>query len=166
MKIILSLGIFFFLNYSLYAQSCPGSLPSGIDCVAHGTLKTVTAFTITKSITNNHASGKALMIPIGTSTQWSQFYSNPPSGVTVANPSYHLTSTGRCNYTGACWYENSWGGMRCSQPVDVGKIGTGAGCHVTQNIYTVSGQQATLLYDAAWGYTSGNGGCEYRCDYY
>ncbi len=165
--ITISIGLFF--KSVAIGQTCPGSQPANTDCVAYGNYKTITAFSVTRTITNNHASGKAIMIPLGTAAQWTQMYSNPPAGVTASSPSYRLTFTGRCDYTAACWYyagAGGWEGMRCSQPVDVGKIGTQAGCQTTQNIYTVSGNQAATLYTSSFGYTSGNGGCEYRCDYY
>ena len=69
-----------------FAQSCPGSVPANMSCVAHGTAKAVTAFSVTKSVTNNSANGMAIMIPLGTSTEWSMFYNTPPVGVTIQNP--------------------------------------------------------------------------------
>lgn len=70
-------------EFQARAQSCPGSLPSGIDCVAYGAAKTINYFSVAKQVTNSHASGKAIMVPVGTSGNWSQFYSNPPLGVSI-----------------------------------------------------------------------------------
>ncbi|HVK61254.1 MAG TPA: DUF1566 domain-containing protein [Bdellovibrionales bacterium] len=64
---------------------CPGSPPSGIDCVATTASKTITAHSQCRSVTNNHASGKAIMVPTGTSTEWASFYNNPPTGVTAVS---------------------------------------------------------------------------------
>ncbi len=71
------------LNQQALTQSCPGSQPANTDCVAFGANKSITAFSVTRTVTNNHASGKAIMIPLGTSGEWSQFYNNPPTGVTA-----------------------------------------------------------------------------------
>ena len=64
-----------------FAQ-CPGSPPAGVDCVASGANKDITAFTVCSKITNSHASGKALFVPVNSSGEWSTFRSNLPSGVT------------------------------------------------------------------------------------
>ena len=83
-KLFLSLAVFCLaLMPSLSFAQCPGSPPAGIDCVGTSATKEITAHTTCKSITNNHTSGKALQIPIKTSTEWSSFYSHPPTGVTV-----------------------------------------------------------------------------------
>jgi hypothetical protein len=64
------------------AQAC-GSLSAGQDCVAASATKSITAFSTCAKITNNHASGKAILIPIKTSPEWSAFRSHPPAGVSV-----------------------------------------------------------------------------------
>ncbi|MEK7357457.1 MAG: hypothetical protein AAB250_13480 [Bdellovibrionota bacterium] len=70
-----------FSSWAAQAQ-CPGSPPAGIDCVENGAGKEITAFSVCGSITNSHASGKALMVPIGSSTEWSTFRTNLAPGVT------------------------------------------------------------------------------------
>lgn len=65
-------------------SQCPGSPPAGIDCVATTASKQITAHSQCRGITNNHASGLALMVPTSTSTEWAAFYNNPPAGVAVA----------------------------------------------------------------------------------
>jgi hypothetical protein len=81
---LLVLGLLFAFPEKANAQ-CPGSPPSGLECVANGSAKEITAFTECRSITNNHASGRAMMIPVKSSPEWSSFYSHPPAGVTVSS---------------------------------------------------------------------------------
>jgi hypothetical protein len=123
---------------SALAQSCPGSQPANTDCVAASANKSVTFFSTCKSITNNHASGKAIMIPGGSVTDWSTFYGAPPAGVSVANCS-------------------SWGAM------DWNDISTSSTMHVgggSTNTVTISGS-GTLWFEGGGGphwYYSLNGG--------
>jgi|GEM_PF-3992906 len=79
--LIALLFLAFAMPISSYAQ-CPGSLPTGLDCVASGSNKDITAFSTCANITNNHASAKALMVPINSSTEWSTFRTHLPAGVT------------------------------------------------------------------------------------
>lgn len=78
LKIILP-ALFVFASSESFAQ-CPGSPPTGIDCVASGANKDITGSSCAK-ITNSHASGKALMVPTG-ATEWAAFLAHLPSGVT------------------------------------------------------------------------------------
>lgn len=73
---------FILMPFASWAQTCPGSPPSGIECVNPGANKDITAFTVCENITNNHVSGKPLMVPVATSTEWSTFRSNLPLLVT------------------------------------------------------------------------------------
>lgn len=67
----------------VFAQACPGSLPGGMDCVAGGGAnKDITAHAVCAKITNSHASGKAIMVPKNSTTEWSEFRTKLPSGVT------------------------------------------------------------------------------------
>ena len=75
--------LLFFPSVSFAA--CPGSPPAGIDCVEVAAVKNITAFTVCRKVTNNHASSKSLMVPIKTSTEWTDFYTSPPAGVTIAS---------------------------------------------------------------------------------
>lgn len=68
---LLSLGIF--LTGATFYQVNNGA---STDITEHATCKTVT---------NNHASGKAVFVPTATSTEWTQFYTNPPAGVTAVD---------------------------------------------------------------------------------
>ncbi len=80
----LALLVFFVLaSPAVSSAQCPASPPAGLDCVASAAAKEITAFTECRAITNNHASGRAMMIPVKTSAEWSSFYGHPPAGVTV-----------------------------------------------------------------------------------
>lgn len=63
--------------------ACPGSPPTGIDCVVNSQTKDIAAHASCKRVTNNHASGLDLMVPYKTFPEWLSFYSSPPSGVLV-----------------------------------------------------------------------------------
>lgn len=76
----------------LALAQCPGSQPTDTDCVAYGASKVVDKHTVCRSVTNNHASTKAIMVPVKTSSEWSSFYTNPPAGVT-ANACASCTGT-------------------------------------------------------------------------
>lgn len=65
-------------------------------------LVSINEFGVCRDVTNNHASGKALMVPTNTSTEWASFYNNPPAGVTVATccvPTYWNPSDKGSNVT-------------------------------------------------------------------
>lgn len=47
---------------------------------------TITAHSVTKKVTNNHASGLTIYVPLNTSTEWAAYVASPPPGVTVTNP--------------------------------------------------------------------------------
>lgn len=81
MRFLLFFPILAFIASVANAQ-CPGSPPAGIQCVGAGSNSDITAFTVCANITNNHASGKALMVPVGNSTDWSTFRTNLAPGVT------------------------------------------------------------------------------------
>ncbi|RYZ66138.1 MAG: hypothetical protein EOP05_19565 [Proteobacteria bacterium] len=66
------------------AQTC-GTVPSGMDCIPAGGNKDITAFSTCAKITNSHASGKALMIPLKTSAEWLAFRTKAPSGAVVGS---------------------------------------------------------------------------------
>lgn len=54
---------------------------------------------ICKNVANSHASGKTLMVPLNTTAEWTQFWNNPPLGVTVAACTCAGAAVG-----GYCWY--------------------------------------------------------------
>ena len=72
--------------------ACPVSLPSGTDCVNAAATKAITAHSSCRSVTNNHVSSQAIMIPVNTSTEWTRFYSNLPGGVTASTCTMSVTS--------------------------------------------------------------------------
>ncbi|RYG94902.1 MAG: hypothetical protein EON58_15295 [Alphaproteobacteria bacterium] len=80
--------VFFLLILTLAAhaeaQTC-GTVPSGMDCIPAGANKDVTAFSTCAKITNSHASGKALMIPLKTSAEWLAFRTKAPVGAVVGS---------------------------------------------------------------------------------
>lgn len=53
--------------------------------VNNGAAVDITEHSTCKTVTNNHASGKAVFVPTATSTEWTQFYTNPPAGVTAVD---------------------------------------------------------------------------------
>lgn len=68
-----------FLPASLSAQE----QSAGIWKVDSAATLEIDAHDTCKEITNNHASGQPMMVPTGSSTQWSTFLSNLPAGVTA-----------------------------------------------------------------------------------
>lgn len=75
----------FLFSFSIesHAQSCPGSVPAGTECVAYGATKEITAGDCLQ-ITNSHARGKAIMVPVKTNAEWARFKANLPAGLTSA----------------------------------------------------------------------------------
>lgn len=55
--------------------------------IGAGSAQHIIAFCSCKRVENNHASGKSIMVPTKTTTEWSSFFNNPPSGVGVTNGS-------------------------------------------------------------------------------
>lgn len=47
--------------------------------------KAITAHSVCKQVTNNHASGLSIFVPTKTAVEWSSFYGHPPAGVTIAD---------------------------------------------------------------------------------
>lgn len=85
-KITNTLAVLTVIFLASFARAqCPGSQPAGTECVAASASKDITAHSVCKTVTNNHASGKAIMIPISTPTQWNAFYSRLPAGVAAAD---------------------------------------------------------------------------------
>lgn len=78
-----------FLPASLSAQE----QSAGIWKVDSAATLEIDAHDTCKEITNNHASGQPMMVPTGSSAQWSTFLSNLPAGVTADDCS------GGCIYT-------------------------------------------------------------------
>ena len=78
------LGCLFIFLPSISFAACPGSPPTGIECVEVATAEDITANAVCWKVTNNHASNKSLMVPIKTSTEWTGFYTHPPAGVTIS----------------------------------------------------------------------------------
>lgn len=75
---------FTLLSLFARAQTC-GTTYSGQDCVAGSASKSITAFSTCAKVTNSHASGKAIFVPINTSAEWSAFRTKPPAGVTIGS---------------------------------------------------------------------------------
>lgn len=51
--------------------------------IGAGSAQHIIAFCNCKRVENNHASNKSIMVPTKTTTEWSSFFNNPPSGVSV-----------------------------------------------------------------------------------
>lgn len=84
MRFLFSLVLISSLSVVAHAQ-CPGSPPAGIQCVGAGSNSDITAFTVCANVANAHASGKALMVPVATSTEWSAFRGATVPGVTIGS---------------------------------------------------------------------------------
>lgn len=88
-KTFLRAGLLLFvlaIGEAALAQTCP-SPATGIVCVPYNnaTPQTVDYFSTCKAVTNLHASGKTIMIPVKTSAEWASFYNSPPAGVTAGS---------------------------------------------------------------------------------
>jgi len=53
--------------------------------INYGTNQNITEWSTCKNVANSSPTGKALFVPTNTSTEWSQFYSNAPAGVTISD---------------------------------------------------------------------------------
>lgn len=51
--------------------------------VNYGATVAITEHSVTRCVSNNHASGLAIFVPTKTSTEWASFYNSPPAGVTA-----------------------------------------------------------------------------------
>jgi hypothetical protein len=131
----------------VHAQAC-GTLDTGMDCVANGANKNISAFTVCAKITNAHASGKAIMIPLKTSGEWSSFRSNLPSGVTSGScgctpGSQTFAGDGTFTVPASCVQITikAWGGGGAGTAAgNAGTGGTGGGGgYATRTIATTAG---------------------------
>jgi len=77
--------------------------------VNNGASTTITEYTISKDVTNNHASGKAIFIPTKTAAEWASFYNNPPTGVTASDnggPGCRtIPDEPTCNGNASCYWD-------------------------------------------------------------
>ena len=69
--------------------------------VNYGANQNITEWSTCKNVANNSPTGKALFVPTNTSTEWSQFYTHAPAGVTIAACA---PPCGGTSYGGFCWY--------------------------------------------------------------
>ncbi len=53
--------------------------------VNYNTNQSITAFSTCKKVTNGSATGLSVYVPTQSSAEWTSFYGNPPSGVTIAS---------------------------------------------------------------------------------
>ena len=118
---------------SLTLAACPGSPPAGVKCVDAGATTTVVAHGVCSSITNSHASSKAIMVPTATSTEFTSFRTHLPTGVTATS-----CSTGAL----AAW----WAFDEASYTGAAGEADDGVG---TQNGQAIGG--ATTVADSKFG---------------
>lgn len=68
-----------------FAQACPQQSMGGSQCVANPSTLQISAFSVCKKVTNDHASGLALMIPTNSNNEFTTFLSHLPPGVTAAS---------------------------------------------------------------------------------
>jgi len=88
--------------------------------VNYGANQDITEWSTCKNVANAHASGKAIFVPTNTSTEWTQFYTHAPAGVTIAScsctvtaGSQSFTTAGSSNFTIPCFNTLTvavWGG--------------------------------------------------------
>lgn len=114
---------FIFIPLAAHAQSCPGTVPTGIECIAASASKQITAFAVCANITNTHVSGKALMVPVKTSAEWSKFRTSLPAGITSS----------------ACGCVTDWADMPNTLSPGVASTGTITICGITSAIHIQKG---------------------------
>lgn len=118
---------------------------------------------VCQRITNSHASGRPIMVPTRTATEWTTFRNNRPGGVAIANcPS----GCGGASVGGYCWYVGGQGQSCttvCSSRGGVNMAGTkdyaGSGGNLTRckAVASALGRPSPVdSYDASW---CGNLGC-------
>lgn len=73
-----------FISSIAQAQTCPGTTPTGMTCIAAGANTNITADSVCAKVTNSHPSGKAIMVAHATAAEWLSFRNNLPTGVTTA----------------------------------------------------------------------------------
>lgn len=149
------------LHAGLAHALCSAALPTGVECVNATANKNVMAFGTCKTITNSHASNKAIFIPIKTSGEWSQFYGHAPSGVTLAN----CASTGalvswwkfdEASYSGAAGEvvdsvgAHNGQSMASAAPDTVAKFGR------SLNVLGTSSQYVKVPYTSAFDFGTSN----------
>jgi len=76
-----------------------GAVTGGYE-IDSGQNATISAHAVTKKVTNNHASGLGIYIPLNSATEWATYVSNAPAGVTVED----VASCGGVSVGGYCWY--------------------------------------------------------------
>lgn len=95
--------------------------------VPAGTTVTINEFAECVDVTNNSPLNKDLMVPTNTSTEWTVFKANPPTGVTVVTPPY----SPHCEGVVRLWLDASdsatvFQDTACSTPATTN--GTAIGC--------------------------------------
>lgn len=70
--------------FSLSALAASGPVNGGTGYVIdHGDSAVIDKHGVKKKVKNNHASGRAIFVPLKSSTEWSTFIAKPPAGVTI-----------------------------------------------------------------------------------
>jgi len=135
--------------------------------VNYGANQDITEWSTCRNVDNAHASGKAIFVPTNTSTEWTQFYSHPPAGVTVS--ACAPTCSGQ-SQGGYCWYKGA-AGQSCTT------VCSSHGGVVTAGIINYAGSSGTspnclavvkLFYPATTSVlapTSQAVGCSYTAGY-
>lgn len=134
--------------------------------VASGTNQNITAFSTCRNVANA-AAVSVCAVTNADSTQWSNFYTNPPAGVTISSCATACSTAGGFLYNGYCYYKgasgatcntacSSYGGCNVTGTVAIGSgAPSNAPCEAVQNGLSL-GSGAVSKNGAAYGY-----GCAY-----
>ncbi len=97
---MIRIALHFFLGFTaLQTLATTGAVTGGYH-IDSGANATITAHSVTKKVTNSHASGLTIYIPLNSATEWSTYVANPPAGVLVEN----VATCGGVSVGGYCWY--------------------------------------------------------------
>jgi hypothetical protein len=114
-------GLFLIISFLGFVQSATTINEGTLGSITPGATRTVEAFGVNKDVTNNHPT-LSLMVPVGSSLEWSQFRANAPFGTTIVDTPTGCTTGSDCvdgyycpsvggtcaslNALGTCYEEN------------------------------------------------------------
>jgi hypothetical protein len=147
-RLVITLALLFAAP-RIFAQ-CPGSPPSGMDCVNTGANKDITFFSTCAKVTNGHASGKAIMVPGASSGEWSDFRTKAPSGVTIGS----CSAATPLNLAGI----QGFAGFETGNLIEVGQTSVAAATFARSGSYSFGAAQGTLTSPSEVSITVSNSG--------